>query len=174
MEKETKKICLFSSDYDGDLREEYEDYCRESGYEPEPDGEWQWWSDLVWDVYWPDFKYEMKQLSKKFDYFLCVGSCGLWNGRSEGGAVSDDVLELIEKIARSCDDFEVFLVDGHLEFEGHHHDGSNYYSIYALNKRANRTIDAYCEDLTANRELNEKLEKPYYMSKIVDGVHIGC
>lgn len=172
MKKETEKISLFNTEYNGDLRKLYEEDCRESGYEPEPDGEWQWWSDLVWDIYWPDFKYEMKQLSKKYDYFLCVGSCGLWNGRSEGGAVSDDLLGLIECIAGNCDDFEITLEDGYLSFSGYHHDGSNYYEIYALNKRANRTIDSYGGDLTANRELNEKLCKPYYFAKIEQGY--GC
>lgn len=171
MEKDVTLFSTIINDYD-QLRNDYEEYCNDNDIEPIDGNEIDWFYEDLWDICWPDFKYEIKRLDEKFSYYLCVGSFGLWNGRQEGGFVSDSIFDAIEKCTKSCDDFEITAcTDGTINVTGYHHDGQNSFTIYALNKRAGKVIDKYY-DLIANRELNEKLSKQYYQAKIVYGVDV--
>ena len=166
-------ITLFTSiieDYN-QLRKDYEDMCEDMGIEPKEDGQYDWFYDIVKDDF-DNFLYELKALEKKYpyNYYLCVGSVGLWNGRCDGGTVSNSIVRIVLKLARSVDDFEFKLNEkGQIEFKGLHHDGRNYYTITMLNLRANKVVRCYNDcDLVGNRELNEKLSKDFFMRKIVD------
>ena len=167
MNKETTVI--YSSeieDYDL-LRSEYENDCLENDIEPEESGEYQFWADQL-EFDWDDMKTDIIPTIEKQCgncLYLCVGSSGLWTGRHSGGKLGRELYPLIREPANNLDDFSVTLVDGHLETAGHHHDGSNYYSIYRLNGRAEKKVEKW-EDLLDDRELHEKLFRHYYLGKI--------
>jgi len=165
-----EKVLLYSNEadvvygsFDG-LRKAYEEWCDENGVEIEDDGEWSWfYSDN--DLSWQDAEYEIKSMDKQASNFLLVGYCGTWRGSFPGGKIEAHLYDLILKAVRNLDYVSIYVNDGAIEISGHHHDGSNSYTIHGLNKRAEKTIEKW-EDLLSEQELHEKLNKPYYWTKL--------
>lgn len=168
-------ITLYTNEIDNyeELRKDYEENCAANGIEPEEDGEFGYFDLCCEDNYY-NLKYLLEKINKKFPFFLAVGSNGGWRGRAQGGAVFESLVDLFSELCSNVDYVTLTYEDGHLCFSGSHHDGSNYYDIYALNKRAIRSIDydrmygtrARC--IKADRELNEKLDKDYYKAVLTE------
>lgn len=117
----------------------YEDYveeCEANNVEPDKEGG----SDYYEYVYerqtmeWKDFKTNMGSSKWNNKPVVITGSCGTWRGAREICPVyMDNLLAAIMKCAKSVDDIKVKSKDGHIEFIGMHHDGTNNMSIYFLN-----------------------------------------
>lgn len=168
--KEIKRVTLYSSDpaevygsYD-EFEKAYQEFCIDNGYEPTDDGIWDWFSSEN-DWSWESFQEMIAEMTSNFHGpFLLIGSAGTWRGRFDGGKISYDLLDLIRK-ANNMDDIKIELVDGAIKLICRHHDGTNYWTIHALNLRAEKTIEKW-EDELSEQELHEKLNKSYYWKKL--------
>ena len=103
------------------------------------------WQDLTdddeniidsWDCnYWEDAEWTLKEIDKQAEAFIIFGSMGLWTGNHEIiPEMETSLMNLISKIINNKDSIDISLVDGHIDFSGIHHDGSNGYQIYGLTK----------------------------------------
>lgn len=68
---------------------------------------------------------------------VITGALGLWDGHH--GIVPemhDSVGDAVSRILKTdCDDWDIKFVDGHIEVDGHHHDGMNCFEIHALSRK---------------------------------------
>lgn len=168
---EEKRYTLYNStieDYDA-LRKEYESYCEDNEITPVDYGEMELFHHQLENDY-EDMEWILNKADKNYSYYLCVGSVGRWNGSYEAGVVTKDLWKLIQKLGDNMDGFKVELVDGHLEVAAMHHDGTNLFSIFALNdeKGCKIVMDAIDngEYLVANKDLNDRLNNEDYFQPI--------
>jgi len=69
--------------------------------------------------------------------YLIVGELGLWTGRHDIYPVFVYSLEeALHKCWGSCDDFRVDITDGVITCYAFHHDGTNEFTIYGVNKKS--------------------------------------
>jgi len=148
------------NDYD-ELRKEYLADCEEIEIEPTEDGEIEYFNEILELCDWRDSISELDV----FNNYALVGTLWLWNGEKQIEIeVSSDPIELIEKcLSDSINDIEISLINGKIEIEAHHHDGCNYFTLIALNKRADIYI---LNNDIENDDVLAKLEKPYYHAKM--------
>ena len=94
---------------------------------------------------------------------VITGTLGLWNGRPDIIPVKmDSVYDAIMKIARSgVDDIDVKFVNGIIEVQGHHHDGTNCFEIHALTQAGIRRFE---NAESRYEDVNEV--KPYMVKKL--------
>ena len=172
--KETEnKIVLYTNEiscYD-ELKKEYLEHCHINEIEPEENGEYAYHSFMC-DQMWMDFMSDtLPELEKQAEKFLMVGTSGTWQGRRAGGLVSTYLKTIISKFTEKLDNVTITYdsADGSIELSGSHHDGSNYYTVYALNKRAERAIDAAesAHDTIQSRYFHEKLDQKYYKRQLM-------
>lgn len=74
---------------------------------------------------------------------ILTGELGLWNSRPT--IVPEKFNSVIEAVRRllgtDCNDWDISYVDGHLEVQGHHHDGTNCFEIHALSRKGLRKAE---------------------------------
>ena len=147
---------------------EYKEMCEECDWtchEEDSPGYWEDMQRLTEDD-WDCFKENMYYSRYKNMPCMIVGSDGLWDGRHTIVPVKcDDIMEAIDKCLNQnfSYEYDIRTVDGHIEVNLTHHDGTNCYEIYLLSKRgikeANRPIYEWYKDYEP---------KPYWFKKIWD------
>lgn len=169
--EEIKRVTLYSSDpaevygsYD-EFEKAYQEFCADNDEEPTENGKYDWFSNEdAWG--WESCEEQIAEIADNFNGpFLLLGSAGTWRGRFDGGKISYDLLDLIKEANNKMDDIKIELVDGAIELICRHHDGTNYWTIHALNLRAEKTIEKW-EDELSEQGLHEKLNKSYYWKKL--------
>jgi hypothetical protein len=69
-------------------------------------------------------------------------SCGTWRGRRDGFTFASSILDAVEKcVLHNYYKVTITQVNGHIEIEGIHHDGCDYFEIYLLNEKGKRIMD---------------------------------
>lgn len=75
--------------------------------------------------------------------YLLTGTCGRWNGPSDGGkfiASTDDLLYCIQHL----DSVRFYDENGHLKIRGYHHDGEDNYELKRLTKKGCELAEKHC------------------------------
>ena len=127
-----------------DYRDAYLDHCDELGINVEDEIPMEFIQDML-DADWFAL-FDNLDSNIYNDECVVIGSLGLWHGRQEINPTREDTLaEAIRQCCNNCDYSHIKIVDGHVEVTSAHHDGTNYFKIYLLNKRGRNTIQA---DLT--------------------------
>ena len=131
------------------LELKYEDYvqmCEENEWPVHPEDSEGYWNDIwrVTEMEWDDFKGNMAY--SKYDTARCMvtGTLGLWNGHPEITPIlCNGVMEAIDKClsGRSIEDWDITLVNGHIEVNAYHHDGSNCFEIHLLSAKGEREVE---------------------------------
>lgn len=170
--KEIKRVALYSSDpaevygsY-GEFEKAYQEFCADNNEEPTENGKWDWFSnENAWG--WESCEEQIAEITDGFHGpFLLLGSAGIWRGNFPGGKIGYDLLDLIKEAINRMDDVKIELIDGAIELTCRHHDGTNRWTIHALNYRAQNAIDKWDGWYKTDRELHEKLNKSYYWKKL--------
>ena len=96
-----------------------------------------------WDASnWEDAAGVLNELDKQADAFIIFGSMGLWNGRHEIVPEKETkLMDILDKLIDGKDSIYISLVDGHIEFTGGHHDGSNSYNIYGITQEGEEIFE---------------------------------
>ena len=123
----------------------------------------EWCCGLI-DEDWDAFK---GNLSFSHNNGSCVlnGYYGLWNGKRYGYSIYNSVIEASEEIAQfdSFSEITIYKVNGHLEIEQTHHDGTNHFEIYLLNEKGKKAYSRkqeYCTDTDlTNRRYHKAMTK---------------
>lgn len=94
---------------------------------------------------WDDFKADMEYVFNK-DSYLLTGTCGRWDGPTQGGKFIHSLDDLLECI-KHLDYVKFYDENGHFFIRGYHHDGSDSYEMKRLTKKgyefANRNYFAH-------------------------------
>ena len=148
--KQTREVILYN-DYDYNLedwREAYTEWAEDNEVMISGDDDhalYNWVNELK-IMEWEDLLDNIKY-SKKNTECVVIGDIGFWFGRRDTTPIRFD--NLVDAIKKCCYDVEMTKVtlkaDGHIEVIGVHHDGTNYFEIYLLNKLGCNTEGA---DLT--------------------------
>lgn len=143
-----------------DYNLDFEEDITEQEIYAQIDDDWEYAQDLL------------KTLDKQADHFLMVGSCGLWNGRVNGGKFLDDLLDFTKYLY----DNTIITLDtktGIIEIETMHHDGTNYYTIKPITKLGERFYESWLyEDKHAEikfvEEMHDKLWNTHGLTRKFD------
>lgn len=101
------------------------------------------------NIYLDDFLYEFGNVE-----VLAIADLGLWYGRRAGGRIG----LLRDVICRTFEDYNTicYLPEEHcFEVKAVHHDGTNYFKIYALSTHGKRYIERHRMD--SDREVHNHL-----------------
>jgi hypothetical protein len=91
---------------------------------------------------WEDASSFLKELDKQADAFIIFGSMGLWDGNHEIIPEKETgLMVILDKLIDGKDSIDISLVDGHIEFTGGHHDGSNSYNIYGITQEGEEIFE---------------------------------
>ena len=92
--------------------------------------------------------------------FLVVADIGLWDGRKAGGRIIPSLSSVLREVASGVSDVKYEIKNNDLFITGHHHDGTNYYTVKYITPKgydwALRNYSNYCE---TSRECHERLLK---------------
>lgn len=91
------------------------------------------------DITWDDVKDGLKMLFEKHVYLL-TGTCGRWNGPSQGGKFIHSINDLLSCIDH-LDYIRIIDRNGHLIIEGSHHDGNDSYELKRLTNKGYEYAD---------------------------------
>lgn len=148
MEKITRntKWLLVSDDVEemlGTEEEQKEQYCECCDIDPQNVEEvaLQQWCYGCIEGYWEDFFFSLD----KDQQCLLIADLGLWDGRRAGGKIGG-IESLVRQGAEDYNSIYYFPKDGHMEIKAVHHDGTNYYKIYALGAEGRRYANEHCYD----------------------------
>lgn len=98
------------------------------------------------DVLIDDFNEQIEHADKEHEGYIIVGTLGLWNGKKDiYPEYYKDLTEAYQKCINKADDVIVKLVDGALEVNAMHHDGTNELYIKALTKKGAEVMYSYTE-----------------------------
>ena len=177
--KQPKKRIIFSTearDFDETKAEmierHLEDYPDEKDWAPSDEEVYDERHEQT-DFDWENAEYELKKHLLDFDWFLVVGSCGLWNGNFAGGKFCKNLSEIMQCM-KSCDDYEIYDENGRLHIDGWHHDGKNSFECKALTSKGLHVAGE--EGFENYRSLHEKLWKSNLFTKDLHFAHdvYGC
>ena len=167
--KTKERILLYSNEPDliygsyEDFRKVYEEDCKLNDIQPIEDGEFEWFSEFEDNNNWDFFTTQIEEIK---GVFLAVGYCGTWRGSKGAGIVSNDLMDLITTLCDCVDIVSIYLnPDGSIHFEGAHHDGTDIFTIYQLNKKGVVIAEHHKEEWK-ERELHEKLNNNNYCKQI--------
>ena len=149
--KQTTDVILYN-DYDynlDDWREGYAEWAEDNEVmvSGDDDSKLYDWIHSQMEMDWEDLMTNIKYSKIANSECVVIGDIGLWYGRRD--TIPTRVSDLGEAIKKCCYNVEMIKVtlktDGHIEVIGVHHDGTNYFEIYLLNKLGCNTDGA---DLT--------------------------
>lgn len=127
-----KEFILWSSEIDEeDAQNLYKEACEINAWTSEERPSFYDWLEDYQGLLWNDFKEEIQE----FGDCILFGTIQRWNGYAKGQAQYNTVLSAVLKCIEGMDFVEVKWVDGHLEIEARHHDGTNTFSLYLLNSK---------------------------------------
>ena len=144
--EEITLIDTYNVDYE-DYEEDFKEHCEINNYEVHGSGFYmeghfmggkitlyEWVSDLINEdtkEFWGDLR-RVKNGSY-IDYYVVTGSLGLWYGRR--GGICHTFNNLYDALCKCSEDAYDIIAkcDGKkIEFENHHHDGTNCFTIYRI------------------------------------------
>lgn len=100
-----------------------------------------------------------KKMFNNGDTYVLRGTCGLWYGTSEAGAIIEQYSDLSKSFG-NYDYIKIYdeMQGGHRIFTyvGYHHDGTNRFQVRKLTDKGLRYLEKY-ENNMSSRELHEKL-----------------
>lgn len=145
--------------------EEYKEMCEDYGWPVQEEGSAGYWDDIHhctendWDCFKDNFAYGPYKNAK----CMITGNLGLWNGHpSITPVLCDNILDAVKKCisGRSIEDWDIKSVDGHIEVNAYHHDGTNAFQIHLLSKRGLEEVERpkYCYE--------DYEPKPYWFKKL--------
>jgi len=133
-------------DPDNFAYEEYVDECEVNGIEAKgsnSDEYWEWMEDITRD----NFESDMDNIKYCKEYNVpCVitGHRGLWDGKHTIRPVrKESVYDAIMECYDGDGDVEVKFEDGKVVVRHSHHDGTNVFTIYALNEDGEQKFEDY-------------------------------
>ena len=146
IKREITLIDTYNVDYD-DYVEDFKEFCEINNYTIYGEGEdmvgyfmggkitlCEWVSDLIHEdakEFWGGLR-RVKNGSY-IDYYVVTGSLGLWNGRRGGICETFNYLyDALNKCSEDAYDIIAKCDGKKIEFENHHHDGTNRFTIYRL------------------------------------------
>lgn len=165
--KITKEITLidtYNVDYD-DYVEDFKEHCEINNYEIHGSGFnmeghfmggkiilYEWVSDLINEdtrEFWGDLR-RVKNGSY-IDYYVVTGSLGLWYGRR--GGICETFNNLYDALCKCSEDAYDIIAkcDGKkIEFENHHHDGTNCFTLYRIGWETSEKIEWWDNERDGN------------------------
>lgn len=105
---------------------------------------------------------EVKKVDEESpSHWVVKANLGLWDGRYAGGRIFGSLKSAIQAMVNKMDYVDIEEDErGNVTVTGHHHDGTNYYTLRQLNKAGE---DAYnrnpCE---SSRVIVERMSRPRY------------
>lgn len=148
-----------------DYHEDFKDFCEINGYELRGKGDdmeglymggkvrfYDWVAESINDDL-NDFWGNLRRVKrgKYIDYYVVTGSLGLWYGRRDGICETfDNLYDALNKCA--CDAYDIIVkCDGKkVEFENHHHDGTNYFTIFRITWKDSDKIEWWDNEKDGN------------------------
>lgn len=146
IKQEITLIDTYNVDYD-DYVEDFKEHCEINGYELRGEGHnmeglymggrisfLEWVGQCISDdcqEFWNDLLRVKK--GSYIDYYVVTGSLGLWYGRR--GGICHTFNNLYDALCKCSEDAYDIIgkCDGKkIEFENHHHDGTNCFTIYRI------------------------------------------
>jgi hypothetical protein len=98
------------------------------------------------DITIEDFESELESVNKEYDGYIITGTLGLWNGKKD---IFPEYFQNIEDAYHKCveksDDVIVKLVDGALEVNAMHHDGTNTLYIRPLSNKGDEIFYSFTQ-----------------------------
>ena len=149
MKKEKKYVGILTTYADDELtRDDYKEFCEINDIEEGDDDAFEEWKRdgayRTWDDDMDNLGYIMTE-----EEFVITGSVGRWDGRRTIMPVRIKALRnAIKRCISGCYmDVEVKLntESGIIEFDGHHHDGTDSFEIHRMSKNGIRWWD-YAEE----------------------------
>lgn len=143
----------------------YLEYCEEEDWTPGSEGSMEYW-EWVYDMLGEDWNNLLDNIkfSKNNGRCLIFGTLGLWDGRKEiYPNVANSLVDALSIIARSADTLEIYYENGEITFLGHHHDGTNSFTI--------RPIDEEKAKDMSNDDIEES-DEPLDYTKLYKGEYL--
>lgn len=152
MAKKVMTDVVLYNDYDYNLdewKEAYTEWAEDNDItiNVKNDSDFYDWLHNQMEMDWEDLLSNIKYSKIANNECVTLGDLGLWYGRRD--TIPTRVNNLIDAINKCCYNVEMIKVtlktEGYIEVIGVHHDGTNYFEIYLLNKLGCNTDGA---DLT--------------------------
>ena len=139
------KIILYTTNgNDDNLKEDFEDYLASENI-TDDDISFEEWKEDELDADWNDLLDNIKYGGFN-NKCIVEGSLGLWNGRHDiTPLICDTLTSAITKCVGEGIFVEIWLENGSLNVSSTHHDGTNEFQIFLLNKKGCDSING---DLT--------------------------
>ena len=134
--------------------EAYKEHCEINEIEMPEDAEnstdfYDWQSDML-QMEWEDFITNLENDKENNVNCVVTGKLGRWNGTFEIDAKAFPTLKsAVLACVSNCDNVVINEIDGTIDIEAMHHDGTNIFKIHKLNKSG---LEAYCNDEDFDKE----------------------
>ena len=134
--------------------EAFKEHCKINEIELPSDAEnsgefYDWQSDQL-SMEWEDFLTNLENDKENNVNCVVTGNIGRWNGNFDIEAKAFASLKAAVLACVSNMDYVVINeIDGTIDIEAIHHDGTNIFKIHKLNKNG---LDAYCNDEEFDKE----------------------
>ena len=139
-----------------DFREGYEEHCKINNITPKEETPYDFIYDSI-NMEWEDLLDNLKYSPYNKCECVVMGCLGLWFGNRDITPTREsNLIDAIKHCVGECDYAIIKMVNGHIEVKSMHHDGTNDFEIYCLNKLGENTMGA---DLT--KECYHKLIRGY-------------
>ena len=140
---------------DAEWFEAYKEYCvineievSNNDYE-NIEGFYEWQNEQL-SMEWDDFMTNLRCDKENNVDCVVTGSVGRWNGTFDIEAKHFSTLEdAIRACIKNCDFIVINEINGVIDIEAIHHDGSHQFQIHKLNEKG---YDAHCEDKDLDNE----------------------
>lgn len=172
MDKKPTTFCLFNTDFLEIPYDAYLSWCEDNDETPYAEGSNEF---IEWACQEAQFSFECDLDNLKYSKatkdnlpFYIDGSMGLWNGNKEGHYthIYYGLSNAIDAVIYGCrcDDWECELdiKAGEIYISGHHHDGTNSFTIHLLSKRG---LDKIQRDINNGKIDNYDYEPQRYCFK---------
>lgn len=124
--------------------------------------------NFLWQLRYDEDSFAWDEIKEELDAFFkgktCIffGSCGIWDGRHDGGAIGD-FWDLFNIAVSDCDYISITDDGGALFLKASHHDGTNYYQIKVLTDEGEAYFDRwnYGNDSRTERDAHKQIIKRY-------------
>ena len=88
--------------------------------------------------------------------WIIRGGVQRWNGRMEGWTVYNSAEIMLQKFGKDCDYFKIEIVDGNLEIECSHHDGTNSATARLLTRQGVSEYDDWENDYGEHADYSQE------------------
>lgn len=117
-----------------DIEGEYKEYCECCGNFIGISDE-DVWKRIDDDeaMFWDDMK-RIINAELNNEWFVAIGKVGSWRGTADAGTIQYDFDKFLQDIGKDCDYWRISVIDGVINIECTHHDGTNYWELKPLSK----------------------------------------